>query len=273
MHRTMTVTTLPLWPAGCPNNPPANEPQPRLTIFQPDRPEPASRAAVIVCPGGGYGGLAPHEGDPFARLFAAHGLVGAVLYYRVAPWKFPAPQADACRAIRLLRANAGQFGVDPQRIGLMGFSAGGHLAATTAAQPDLHRDPHDDLAGAVSARPDRAILAYPVVTFGEYTHLGSVHNLLGNPPDPKLRDQLSNEKHITAAHPPTFLFHTVDDGAVPVENALHYAAACRQAGVPVELHVYQSGRHGVGLALDMPALSGWSELLLDWLKPWAQPAP
>jgi len=150
----------------------------------------------------------------------------------------------------------------------MGFSAGGHLAATTATQPDLHHDAHDDLVATISARPDRAILGYPVVTFGKYTHLGSVHNLLGNPPDPKMRAQLCNEKHITAAHPPVFLFHTADDGAVPVQNSLHYAEACRRAGVPVELHVYQTGNHGVGLALGNPALCGWSRLLLDWLKPW-----
>ncbi|MCG3149673.1 MAG: Acetylxylan esterase [Verrucomicrobiae bacterium] len=264
----MTISTLPLWPAGCPNNPPADQPQPRLAIFQPDRRETNPRAAVIVCPGGGYAGLAPHEGDPFAALFTAHGFVSAVLYYRVAPWKFPAPQADACRAIRLLRANAGQFGVDPQRIGLMGFSAGGHLVATTAAQPDLHHDQHDDLVDTVSARPDRAILAYPVASFGEHTHLGSVHNLLGNPPDPQMREQLSNEKHVTANHPPTFLFHTADDDGVPVQNSLLYADACRRARVPVELHVYESGWHGVGLALDNPALCGWSNRLLDWLRPW-----
>ena len=264
----MQIITLPLWPAGCPNNPPANESQPHLTVFQSDRNGTAPRGAILVCPGGGYGGLAPHEGDPFAALFTAYGMVGAVLTYRVAPWRFPAPQADACRAIRLLRANAAQFGIDPVRIGIMGFSAGGHLAATTAAQPDLHRDPHDDLAGKISSRPDRAILAYPVISFGEHTHIGSVHNLLGNPPDSKLRDQLSNEKQVTATHPPVFLFHTADDGSVPVQNSLHYAEACRRAKVPVELHVYQTGNHGVGLALGNPALCGWSRLLLDWLKPW-----
>jgi len=264
----MQIITLPLWPAGCPNNPPADQPQPRLTVFQPDRNGTTPRAAILVCPGGGYGGLAPHEGDPLAALFTAYGMVGAVLTYRVAPWRFPAPQADACRGIRLLRANAAQFGIDPARVGIMGFSAGGHLAATTATQPDLHHDAHDDLVATISARPDRAILGYPVVTFGKYTHLGSVHNLLGNPPDPKMRAQLCNEKHITAAHPPVFLFHTADDGAVPVQNSLHYAEACRRAGVPVELHVYQTGNHGVGLALGNPALCGWSRLLLDWLKPW-----
>ena len=264
----MQITTLPLWPAGSPNNPPSDQPQPRLTIFQPDGFGAKLRPVILVCPGGGYSGLAAHEGDPFAALFAAHGMVGAVLTYRVAPHRYPAPQADACRAIRLLRANASQFGIDAQRIGIMGFSAGGHLAATTAAQPDLHHDPSDDLAGQVSARPDRAILGYPVTSFGEYAHLGCVQNLLGNPPDPKMRAQLSNENQVTATHPPTFIFHTADDPVVPVQHALLYTDACRRAGVPVELHVYQSGRHGVGLALGEPTLAGWTRVLLDWLKPW-----
>ena len=264
----MNIVTLPLWPAGSPNNPPEAQPQPRLEIYQPDWREAKPCAAIIVCPGGGYAGLAPHEGDPFAALFTAYGMVGAVLTYRVAPHRFPAPQADACRAIRLLRANAAQFGVDPARIGIMGFSAGGHLAATTAAQPDLHHDWHDDLAGKVSARPDRAILGYPVAAFDEFAHGGSVRNLLGETPDPKLRAQLCNDKQVTAAHPPTFIFHTADDPVVPVELALHYAEACRRAKVPVELHVYESGPHGVGLALGNPALCGWTRVLLDWLKPW-----
>ena len=265
----MQITTLPLWPAGSPNNPPADQPQPRLVVFQPEGFSAKPRATILVCPGGGYSNLAAHEGDPFAMFFAAHGFVSAVLYYRVAPWKFPAPQADACRALRLLRANAAQFGIDPARIGIMGFSAGGHLVATTAAQPDLHHDPQDDLAGTISARPDRAILGYPVTSFGEYAHLGCVQNLLGTSTDAKMREQLSNEKHITAAHPPTFIFHTADDAAVPVQHALLYTDACRRAGVPVELHVYQSGHHGAGLALTNPALCGWTRVLLDWLKPWA----
>ena len=150
----MNIVTLNLWPTGCPNNPPASEPQPRLEIYQPARRETHARPTIIVCPGGGYAGLAPHEGDPFAALFAAHGYASAVLSYRVAPWRYPAPQADACRAIRLLRANAAQFGIDPHRIALMGFSAGGHLTATTAAQPDLHHDPHDDL---VASGPELAL--------------------------------------------------------------------------------------------------------------------
>ena len=264
----MHVTTISLWPEGSPNNPPADQPQPRLEFHVPDAPGSTPRAAIMVCPGGGYGGLAPHEGEPFARLFSGSGMAGIVLHYRVAPWRFPAPQADACRGMRLVRANAARFGIDPERVAIMGFSAGGHLAATTGAQPDLHRDPHDGLAGRWPARPDRLILAYPVASFGEYTHIGSVQNLLGDDPAPKLREQLSNEKHITPQHPPTFLFHTADDEAVPVENSLHYAAACRRAGVPVELHVYQHGNHGVGMAADIPALRSWTRLLLDWLEPW-----
>jgi len=265
----MRVETIALWPQGCPNNPPADQPPPRLEFHLPDEPSGTPQAAVLVCPGGGYGGLAPHEGEPFARLFTENGMVGVVLQYRVAPWRFPAPQADACRGMRLVRAHAARFGIDPARVAIMGFSAGGHLAATTAAQPDLRRDPYDDLAGSISARPGRAILAYPVASFGEHTHMGSVLNLLGDPPPPGMREQLSNEKHVSPTHPPAFLFHTADDDAVPVENSLLYAAACRRAGVPVELHVYQHGNHGVGLAADIPALRSWTRLLLDWLQPWS----
>ena len=265
----MRTETLALWPAGSPHNPPANQPQPRLEFYLPDVSDARPRAAVIVCPGGGYTNLAPHEGEPFARLFTENGMIGVVCYYRVAPWRYPAPQADASRAIRLVRANAARFGIDPQRVGLMGFSAGGHLVTTVGTQPDLHRDPEDDLSGTWHARPDRLIVAYGVISFSEFAHLGSIGNLLGAAPEPRLLEQLSNERHVTPTNPPTFLFHTADDPSVPVENSLLYAAACRRAGVPVELHIYETGRHGVGLALDLPALRGWTGLLLDWLRPWA----
>ncbi len=122
--------------------------------------------------------------------------------------------------------------------------------------------------GRISARPNRVVLAYPVASFGEHTHLGSVHNLLGNPPNAQLCEQLANDRHMTGAHPPTFLFHTADDAAVPVELSLRYATALREHGVPFELHVFPTGRHGVGLAINDPALRGWSRLLLDWLAPW-----
>jgi acetyl esterase/lipase len=209
-----------------------------------------------------------HEGVQLARLFASKGMVAAVLTYRVAPNKFPAPYADAVRAMRIVRSRASEFGIDPARIGLMGFSAGGHLASTVATQPDLYKDPEDNLAATVSARPDRVVLGYPVITFGEFTHAGSVKNLLGDNPSAAQRAQFSGELHVSSQTPPAFIFHTADDGAVPVQNAFLFAEACVRNKVPVALHVYPRGKHGVGMALDNPELSGWTEVLLRWLADW-----
>jgi acetyl esterase/lipase len=150
----------------------------------------------------------------------------------------------------------------------MGFSAGGHLASTVATQPELYKDPQDNLAATTSARPDRAILAYPVITFGEYGHTGSRDTLLGKNPDPKLVEQLSSHKQVTANTPPVFLFHTADDSGVPVQNSLFFAQACVEHKVPVELHVFPKGKHGIGLAADDPKLKIWSQNLLSWLANW-----
>lgn len=227
------------------------------------------RGCVIICPGGGYGGLASHEGEPLARLFAVHGLFAAVLNYRVAPNRFPASYNDACRAIRIIRSQADALGIDPQRIALMGFSAGGHLASTVATQPSLHIDADDDLAPQVSARPDRVILGYPVTTFvnGQY-HKGSPNNLIGPDATLEQRTQLSNELHVTPDNPPAFLFHTADDPGVRVHNSLLFASACAEHEVPCELHIYRTGPHGVGMALNNPALRSWTNLLIDWLADW-----
>ncbi len=257
-----------LWPDGSKNNGSDAGKRPRLVIYKPERTSIEKRAAIIVCPGGGYGMLADHEGAPFAKLFASKGMVSAVLTYRVAPNQFPAPYADAVRAMRIMRSRAVEFGIEPERIGIMGFSAGGHLASTVATQPDMYKDPADDLATKVSARPNRLILGYPVISFGEFTHAGSVKNLLGDNPTPEQRKQFSGELHVTAATPPAFIFHTADDGAVPVQNALLFAEACVQNKVPVALHIYPNGRHGVGMALDNPELSGWTEVLVKWLADW-----
>lgn len=277
---------IPLWPDGSKQNPavaaadPAAKPTPGWTntpgrpciTLYPPTPSiwngPNKRGCVIVCPGGGYGGLASHEGEPFARLFAMHGLYAAVLTYRVAPHRFPAPYNDACRAIRLVRSMADPLGIDPQRIAIMGFSAGGHLASTVATQPELHIEPDDDLAPRISARPDRVILGYPVVSFVTRYHAGSAANLLGDNPSLERRTQFSNELHVTANNPPAFLFHTGDDAAVPVENSLMFASAYATHKIPCELHVYRSGQHGVGMATNNPALRSWSSLLIDWLGDW-----
>lgn len=261
--------TINLWAEGSKNNGTDPGKRPNLVIYRPKVSAAGKRAAMVVCPGGGYGMLASdHEGIQFARLFASKGMVAAVLTYRVAPNKFPAPYADAARAMRIVRSRAAEFGIDPSRIGLMGFSAGGHLASTVATQPELYKDPEDDLAATVSARPDRVVLGYPVITFGEFTHAGSVKNLLGDHPTQEQRQQFSGELHVGPQTPPAFIFHTADDGAVPVQNAFLFAEACVKHKVPVALHVYPRGKHGVGAALDNPELSGWTEVLLRWLADW-----
>lgn len=252
--------TINLWPEGSPNNPPQGE-RPRLEIYLPARPLTHPAPAVIVCPGGGYEVLAPHEAAPFGELFAAHGMVGAVCYYRVAPNRFPAPMADAGRAMRLLRSRAAEFGVDAGKVAIMGFSAGGHLACTMATQPDLWHDPEDDLVGAYSARPDRAILAYPVVSMLR----GLCANSLFGKANREQKRQASNELWVTPATPPIFIFHTADDQVVALSHSLNYAKACRKQGVPLEMHVYRHGHHGVGLANEMPDLASWTRIMIDWL--------
>ena len=172
---------------------------------------------------------------------------------------------DVQRAIRTVRARAKDYGVDPKRIGVWGFSAGGHLASTAATHFDSGKADGDDI-DKVSCRPDFAILAYPVITMTEKTHGGSRNNLIGKNPDPKLVEFYSNEKHVTKDTPPTFLFHTVEDKAVPVENSRMFKAACEKAGVPVRLVTYEKGPHGVGLAQKDPVLSKWPDLLDEWLK-------
>lgn len=263
--------TIYLWPDGSPNNPSDGRPRPSLTVYPPAGVR-GPCAAVVVLPGGGYSHLAPHEAEPVGRYFAGHGLVGAVCTYRVSPDRFPAPMADAARAVRLVRSRAAELGVDPRRVALMGFSAGGHLAAVTATRPDLHVDPEDDLAAAHAARPDRLILAYPVISMTRDYHVGSTENLLGANPSEEARRALSVELHVTHANPPAFVFHTADDPAVPASNSLRFALACLAGGVPCEVHLYRSGRHGVGLATEEPALAGWPRLLLDWLADWRPPA-
>jgi len=266
---TSPARIIPLWPDGSPNNPVDPEQRPRLEVY-PCQAQTRALAAVVVLPGGGYTMRAPHEGAPFAELFAAHGMMGLVAHYRVAPNRFPAPMADAARAIRMTRALAPKLGIDPDRVALMGFSAGGHLAATTATQPDLHHEPLDDLVGRFSARPDRLILGYPVISMNTDHHQGCVDNLLGPGAPETMRRQLSNDLQVTAGNPPTFLFHTADDPAVPVSNSIRFAQALHEKGVGVDLHIYAHGEHGVGLACDHPALRSWTALLLDWLAPWAQ---
>ena len=260
--------TIDLWPRDCEHHVEGPRGYPRLEVIEPIKRTDAPRAAVVVLPGGGYGGLAPHEGMPFAELFARHGMVSAVCYYRVAPNRWPGPYTDAARAMRLMRWRAEQFHIDPQRVGLLGFSAGGHNAMSVAIRPEKHLDPQDELVSKYSARPDRLMLGYPVVSFMDHGHQGSCNNLLGPEATDEQRREFSGEFHVDANTPPTFLFHAVSDGAVPVANSIHFMHACIAHDVPVELHAYQTGRHGVGMAEDDPKLRSWSGLMIDWLGDW-----
>lgn len=257
-----------LWPAGAPGAKGDSEAdQPTLSIYLPAA-EKAVGTAVIVCPGGGYRNLAvDHEGDQVARWLNSFGVTAFMLKYRLGPtYHHPIQLGDAQRAIQYVRANAEKFGVSVDRVGIMGFSAGGHLASTAATHfNDGEADSSDPL-DAMHTRPDFAILGYPVISFTtEYTHKGSRTNLLGETPDPKLVELLSNENQVTAETPPTFLFHTNEDTGVPAENSVLFYLALRKAGVPAELHIYERGPHGVGLAPTDRILSTWPDRLADWL--------
>ncbi len=258
-----------LWPNGAPGaqgNEPADVPELRIYLPEADQ---ATGAGIVVCPGGGYGALAmDHEGHQVAKWLNSIGVGAFVLKYRLGPrYRHPAPLQDAQRAMRYVRAHAGEWKIDPDRLGIMGFSAGGHLASTLATHFDAGDPKSEDPIERQSCRPNFAVLCYPVISFTEeFGHTGSKRNLLGPDPDPKLVENLSNEKQVTPETPPTFLFHTGEDKGVPVENSLAFYQALRKAKVPAELHVYQDGPHGVGLAPGRPGLSTWKDRLADWLK-------
>ena len=258
-----------LWPKGAPGAVGEEKAdKPSLTIYLPpaDR---ATGAAVVVCPGGGYGALAiGHEGKDPAEFLNKLGVAAFVLQYRIAPrYHHPAPIQDAQRALRMVRSRAKEWNLDPHKIGIWGFSAGGHLASTAATHFDDGKPNADDPIEKVGCRPDFAILCYPVITLEEpYCHKGSRDNLLGKNPDPKLLESLCNDKHVTDKTPPTFLFHTNADAGVVPENSVLFYLALRKAKVPAELHIYQEGKHGVGLAPSDPVLSSWPDRLAAWLK-------
>lgn len=257
-----------LWPDDSPHNGDDTSKRPRIVVYPTAQSSSKPTPMIIVCPGGAYRGQADHEGAPFAELFAANGIASAVLFYRVTPHIHPAPLADACRAMRLVRHMADELHIDPARVGILGFSAGGHLASTIATQPHLHHDASDDLVGTIEPRPNLLLLGYPVISFVEHLHVGCMHNLFGKEVDPATRSALSNELHVTKDNPSTFIFHTSDDAAVPVHHSLDFAAALRDHNVEVELHAFAHGRHGVGLAADDPKLKVWPELMLAWLSDW-----
>ena len=256
-----------LWPGGAPGSV-GNEPGdiPTLTPYLPLK-EKASGAAVIVCPGGGYGHLADHEGRPVAEWLNSIGITAFVLKYRLGPrYHHPAPLQDAARAIRTVRARAADWNLDPERVGVLGFSAGGHLASTIGTHFDSGKGDAPDPIERVSSRPNLMILIYPVITMKQQTLAGSKKNLLGPDPSPELVDLLSNEEHVTKETPPAFLIHTMTDVAVPVENSLMFVMALRKAGVPFEFHLYERGPHGFGLGVKDPILATWPGRCADWLQ-------
>jgi acetyl esterase/lipase len=258
-----------LWPKGAPGAAgTTDKDKPALTCHLPQAGK-GNGTAVIVCPGGGYQHLAiSYEGHDVARWLAQRGVAGFVLEYRLAPrYRHPAPLQDAQRAIRIVRSGAKELGIDPRRIGIWGFSAGGHLASTAATHFEAGKSDADDPIERISCRPDFAILAYPVITLEKpHAHWGSRENLLGKNPDNKLVQRLCNHKHVTADTPPTFLFHTKEDRAVPVQNSELFHAACQKAGVPSRLVAYNKGPHGVGLGQKGSETAKWPEQLEAWMK-------
>ncbi|MBL9166138.1 MAG: alpha/beta hydrolase [Verrucomicrobiales bacterium] len=261
---------VPLWPHGAPGALGTEEKDiPTVTPY-PAAVATGVTAAVVICPGGGYGGLASHEGKDYALWLNQQGISAFVLRYRLGSqgYRHPRMLEDAARALRWVRANAAAWKVDPKKVGIMGSSAGGHLASTLLTHFDSGNAASADLIDRESSRPDFGVLCYAVISMGPNTHQGSKNNLLGKEPSPELVKSLSNELQVTPETPPCFIWHTWEDKGVKVENALEFAAALQRQGVPFDLHVYQNGRHGIGLA-DQPPFKNahpWSRDLAYWLK-------
>jgi acetyl esterase/lipase len=267
------TNTFPLWPKGAPGAlGTAEKDIPTLTVYLPE-PSKASGSAMVICPGGGYAGLAPHEGADYARFLNESGIACFVLKYRLGSsgYRHPAMLQDAARAVRTVRARASEWGVEGNHVGIMGSSAGGHLASTLLTHFDSGKPDDADPVEQQSSRPDLGILCYAVITMGQFTHQGSKNNLLGKDPPPDLVRDLSNELQVTKATPPCFIWHTWEDTAVPIENSLQFASALRQASVPFDLHIYQKGPHGIGLgSRERDPGPGrrqpWSSDCIFWLK-------
>jgi acetyl esterase/lipase len=255
-----------LWEKKIPGyNPALSKEKPALTPFLPLKRK-APSAAIIVCPGGAYERRAEHEGTPVAEWLSKLGIAVFLLDYRVAPYRHPWPLCDAQRAIRLIRHRAAEWQIDPSRIGILGFSAGGHLAATAATASEIVNLQADDPIDQERSHPDALILGYPVISLLKMTHPGSLHNLLGETPDPELTHKLSAHLQVTSTAPPTFLWHTAADAGVPVENSLWFAEALSKNKVPFEMHIFQKGRHGLGIKDEVPEVLAWKDLCATWLR-------
>ncbi len=281
---------LPLWPEGVPNQLKNTEQEvreqqdilriskvqtPDITVYLSAKKH-ATGQAVVICPGGGYGILAyDWEGTDIAKWLNSKGIAGIVLKYRLPSPEFQktprlAPLQDAKQAMRLVRKNASLWNIDPSQIGVMGFSAGGHLASTLGTHFDAPEGDVENELSEISARPDFMVLVYPVISMAdEITHMGSRKNLLGEAPSQEIQDYYSNELQVTKHTPPTFLVHSSDDHAVPVENSIRfYQALLKNQVEGCEMHLYPHGGHGYSLALDDGHLRFWPELLAHWLNSW-----
>jgi len=271
MTHAQPTNSFPLWDGDAPGALGKSAKDiPTLTPFFPSL-DKATGAAIVICRGGGYAHLADHEGTGYAQWLNDNGIAAFVLKYRLGSdgYRHPAMLQDASRAIRLVRANAANWQLDPKRIGIIGSSAGGHLASTLLTHFDAGDSNATNVVERQSSRPDVGILCYAVITLGEFAHQGSKNNLLGTNASPELVRELSNELHVTKETPPCFLWHTFEDKTVPVENTLQFAGALRKAGVPFDLHIYQKGGHGLGLGskeYDPAKQLPWTHDCIYWLK-------
>ncbi len=270
-NRFLGISTYPLWEGDAPGALGTGDPDvPMLTMFRP-QPRTENRTAVIVAPGGAYLGLASNlEGRQVADWYTSRGVTAFVLRYRLgSKYLYPIPLDDAQRAIRFVRSHANDFGIAPDRIGFMGFSAGGHLAAMTATMFDGGKPDSSDQIDQASSRPDFVVLGYPWLNAMEKNQTGvlSYCSVLKIPADQCTNfDRYSPDQHVSAQTPPTFIYHTTDDELVPVEASMNYYRALRAAGVPVEMHLFGHGRHGSGLGLGDASLDLWPALLESWLR-------
>ncbi len=276
--------TLPLWENNIPNSNNSNIEEsytnqhyyvvtnPEIAVYMPSKWN-NTHQAVLVIPGGGYHAIAyTWEGTDVAKWLNANGIVAVVLKYRLPNdttsniVRYKSPLLDASRAIRMIRANAKKWDIDKNNVGVMGFSAGGHLASTLGTHFNQEKNRNDKI-DSLSSRPDFLVLMYPVISMSaEYTHKGSKNNLLGKNPSKELCKYYSNEKQVTADTPPTFLVAASDDGVVPVENSIRFYEALREKGIDTEMHIYQKGRHGFSLANKKGSLGSWKDRCLDWLN-------
>ncbi|MFZ0490621.1 MAG: alpha/beta hydrolase [Salegentibacter sp.] len=279
--------TLEVWPDGIPNSKSSSEKEiqengnilwirkvqdPAIEVFLPVQ-QTATGQAVLICPGGGYEGLAyDWEGTQIAEWLNTKGIAGIVLKYRLpnsasVKTSYEAPLQDAKRAIRMIRAHAEEWNIDKNKVGVMGFSAGGHLASTLGTHFNAPETVPQDSMQSINARPDFMVLVYPVITMKkEFTHMGSRNSLLGGNPSEELVAQFSNEEQVTNDTPPTFLVHATDDDVVPVENSLQFYRALVDHHIDAEMHIYPEGGHGFALGLNKGYLQSWTNRLADWFE-------